>query len=87
MLQNGILLNFTRLATVVVCFSFLCLSVSHPSESCTDSCPSRKPSQTKARRQEKQPESVCLPAIVPDMGLLFMGLNLQPPQYIMHITL
>lgn len=33
---------------------------------------------------------VCLPlrhAAVPDMGLLFMGLNLHPPQYIMYIIL
>lgn len=44
MVQNGILLNFTRLATVCLCFldvrlSFLCLLLSHPLESCTYRCP------------------------------------------------
>lgn len=56
MVQNGILLTFTRLATVCLCFldvrlSFLCLYLSHPPESCTYGCPFQKPSQTKAGGQ------------------------------------
>lgn len=65
MLQNGILLTFSRLATVCLCFwfffldvrlSFLCLSISHPPQSCTH----QKLSKPKPGGQEKQPESVCL---------------------------
>lgn len=90
MVHNGILLIFTRLATVCLCFldvRFLCLSLSHPPESCTYRCLFQNLSKPKQGRRTSQ---VCLPprhVTVPDMGLLFMGLNLHPPQYIMYITL
>lgn len=48
-----------------------------------------KRSQTKALKTGRTTRA-CLPprhAAVPDMGLLFMGLNLHPPQYIMYIML
>lgn len=91
MVQNGILLTFTRL--VCLCFldvrlSFLCLSLSHPPESCTSGCPFQN--LPKPKPEDSRTIRFCLPprhATVPDMGLLFMGLNLHPLQYIMYIML
>lgn len=93
MVQNGILLTFTRLATVCLCFldvrlSFLCLSLSQPPESCTYRCPFQN--LPKPKPEDRRTTQVCLlprHSTVSDMGLLFMGLNLHPPQYIMYIIL
>lgn len=71
MRQNGILLTFSRLATVCLCFCFYFLFFGRASEFPVPfNFPSSsklhplvlfpKASQTKAWGQEKQPESVCL---------------------------
>lgn len=57
MVQNGILLTFTRLATACLCFldvrlSFLCLYLSHPLESCIYKCPFQNLPKPKAEDRE-----------------------------------
>lgn len=64
MVQNGILLTFTRLATVCLSFldvplSFLCLSLSHPPERCTYGCSFQNPPNQSLRTAERL-VSVCL---------------------------
>lgn len=89
MLQNGILLTFSRLANCLFMFFWTCVWVS-----CAflfpillEAVPKSFPNQNLRTGEATR---VCLPphpATIPDMGLLFMGLNLHPPQYILYITL
>lgn len=96
MVQNGILLTFTRLANVFLMF-FLDVSefpvpFSFPFFFSQKAAPIGVLSRTFLNQSPRTERTawVCLPprhAAVSDMGLLFMGLNLHPPQYIMYIML
>lgn len=87
MVQNGILLTFTRLATI--CFCIVATPVPfffpHPLDVCTYGCPFQKPPPNQSRTGEQ----LRLPprhATGPDMGLLFMGLNTSSSVQYVHYT-